>query len=50
MSDFESTQPEAVDAELEAQELEEMEAPSWDVVVSAGISMAGGVSLSVAIT
>lgn len=46
MSDTEYTP----DAELDAQELEEMEAPGWDVVVSTALSLAGGISLSVAIT
>ena len=50
MSNIENTQPEVVETELEAQELEEMEAPGWDVVVSSAISLAGGISLSVAIT
>jgi len=51
MSNVETIDPVGVvDAELEAQELEEMEAPGWDVVVSAAISLAGGISLSVAIT
>lgn len=36
--------------ELAMQELETMEAPGWDVVVSAALSMAGGISLGVAIT
>lgn len=50
MSNFENTKPEVVETELEAQELEEMEAPGWDVVISSAISLAGGISLSVAIT
>ncbi|WNI16178.1 daptide-type RiPP [Actinacidiphila sp. ITFR-21] len=36
--------------ELAMQELETMDAPSWSVVASALISLAGGISISVAIT
>jgi len=40
---------ENVDAEVDAQELEEMDAPDWSTAVSAGIS-AGAVTIGVAIT
>lgn len=39
-----------VELELDAQELEDMEAPGWEVVASAVLSMAGGISIGVAIT
>lgn len=48
--DCELVHTDLVNLELDAQELEDMEAPGWDVVASAVISLVGGISLSVAIT
>ncbi len=42
--------PAGVETELEAQELEEMEAPGWDAIVSAMVSLGAGISVGVAIT
>lgn len=44
-----TAQVEAVDAEVDAQELEEMDAPDWSTAVSAAVS-AGAVTVGVAIT
>ena len=40
----------SVELELEAQELEDMEAPGWAETVSVITSFVGGVSVSVALT
>lgn len=38
------------EVELEAEELESMDAPGWDDVTLASISFVGGVSVAVALT
>lgn len=51
MSHDENTRvPAGVDIELEAQELEEMDAPGWDSIISAMVSLGAGISVGVAIT
>lgn len=51
MSRDDTTSREAIgENELEAQELEELEAPGWDAFLSAALSLSAGVSIGVAIT
>ncbi|BCJ68972.1 daptide-type RiPP [Polymorphospora rubra] len=50
MNDEKNVVTEDAGLELAMQELETMDAPAWDVVASAVLSMAGGISISLAIT
>lgn len=48
--DENATPPAGVEAELEAQELEEMDAPGWDFLISVAVSLGVGIGAGVVVT